>query len=118
MLVELIELVNFDIHFLSQMTLFRCLTFLLGSLTVTLTILLFWIYLFLVMLVFVLQWLSLHCFPSILSLTFSQTQNRMARFILQGWPHNKNTLWVTHLFLLSWVKLNLTFFFLDHLRLA
>ena len=36
------------------------LTFLLGSLTVTLTVLLFWIYLFLLTLVFVLQWLSLY----------------------------------------------------------
>ena len=36
------------------------LTFLLGSLTVTLTVLLFWIYLLLLTLVFVLQWLSLH----------------------------------------------------------
>ena len=36
------------------------LTFLLGSLTLTLTVLLFWIYLFLLTLVFLLQWLSLH----------------------------------------------------------
>ena len=47
-------------NFSSQMTLLRCLTFLLGSLTVTLTVLLFWINFFLLMLVFVLQWLSLH----------------------------------------------------------
>ena len=46
--------------FLSQMTLIRCLTFLLGCLTVTLTVLLFWIYFYLLMLVFVLQWLSLY----------------------------------------------------------
>ena len=39
--------------------LLRCLTFLFGSLTVTLTILLFWIYLFLLTVVFVLQWISL-----------------------------------------------------------
>ena len=45
---------------LSQMTLLRWLTFLLGSQTVILRVLLFWIYLFLLMLVFVLQWLSLH----------------------------------------------------------
>ena len=44
----------------SQMTLLRWLTFLPGSLTVTLTVLLFWISFFLLMLVFVLQWLCLH----------------------------------------------------------
>ena len=54
------SLVNSVISFLSQTTLLRSLTFLLGSLTVTLTVLLFWIYLFLLTLVFVLQWLSLH----------------------------------------------------------
>ena len=59
-LVELIDLVNYVITFLSQMTLLRWLTLLLGSLTVTLTVLLFWICFFLLMLVFVLQWLSLH----------------------------------------------------------
>ena len=42
------------------MTLLRWLTFLLASLTVTLTVLFFWIYLFLLKSVFVLQWLSLH----------------------------------------------------------
>ena len=36
------------------------LTFLLVSLTVTITVLLFWVYFFLLTLVFVLQWLSLH----------------------------------------------------------
>ena len=59
-LVELIDLVNSVIIFLSQMTLLRWLTFLLGSQTVILTVLLFWIYLFLLTLVFVLQWLSLY----------------------------------------------------------
>ena len=58
-LVELIDLVNSVIIFLSQMTLPRWLTFLLGFQTVILIVLLFWIYLFLLMLVFVLQWLSL-----------------------------------------------------------
>ena len=43
-LVELIDLVNSVIIFLSQMTLLRWLTSLLGSLTVTLTVLLFRIY--------------------------------------------------------------------------
>ena len=42
-LVELIDLANFVIIFLSQMTLLRCLTFLLGSQTVILIVLLFWI---------------------------------------------------------------------------
>ena len=59
-LVELIDLLYCVIIFLSQMTLLRCLTFLLGSQTVILVVLLFWISFFLVMLVFVLQWLSLH----------------------------------------------------------
>ena len=45
---------------LSQMILLQWLTFLLGSQTVILIVLLFWIYLFLLTLVFVLQWLSLH----------------------------------------------------------
>ena len=38
--------VNFALIFLSQMTLFRCLAFLHGSLSESLTFLLFWIYLF------------------------------------------------------------------------
>ena len=58
--VELINLVNFVITFLSQMTLLRWLTFLLGSQNVILIVQLFWIYFFLLTLVFVLQWLSLH----------------------------------------------------------
>ena len=43
-LMELIDLVNSVIIFLSQTTLTRQLTFLLGSQTVILTVLLFWIY--------------------------------------------------------------------------
>ena len=50
-LVELIDLVNSVIIFLSQTTLLRWLTFLLGSQTVILTVLLFWISFFLLMLV-------------------------------------------------------------------
>ena len=50
------RLVNFVITFLSRMTLFRWLTFLLRSMTVSLTVLLFWIYFYLL----TLQWLSLH----------------------------------------------------------
>ena len=45
-LVELIDLVNFVIIFLSQMTLLRYLTFLLGSQTVILIVMLFSIYFF------------------------------------------------------------------------
>ena len=59
-LVALIELVNSAIIFLSQMTLFRWLTFLLGSQTVILIALLSWISFFLLMLLFALQWLPLH----------------------------------------------------------
>ena len=46
-LMELIDLVNSVIIFLSQMTLLRWSTFLLGSQTVILIVLLFWIYFFL-----------------------------------------------------------------------
>ena len=52
------------------MTLLKWLTFILGSLTVALIVLLFFIYLFLLMLVFVLQWLSLHW--EILTMLLSQ----------------------------------------------
>ena len=58
--MELIDLVNSVIIFLSHTTLLRWITLLLGSQTVILTVLLFWISFFLLMLVFVLQWLSLH----------------------------------------------------------
>ena len=54
-LVELIDLVNSVLIFVSQMTLLRCLTFLLGSQTVILIVQLFWIYFFLLSLVFILQ---------------------------------------------------------------
>ena len=55
-------------------------------LTVALTMLFFWIYFFFLMLVFVLQWLSLHweiliILLSQFPLTFHQTQNQMPRFI-------------------------------------
>ena len=84
-LVELIDLVNSVITFLSQMTLLRWLTFLLGSQTVILIVLLFWIYLFLLMLVFVLQWLSLHweiliMLLSQFPLTFHKTHKGMPHF--------------------------------------
>ena len=57
-LVELIDLVNSVIIFLSQTILRRWLFFLLGSRSVVLIALLFWIYLFLLLLVFALQLLS------------------------------------------------------------
>ena len=56
--VELIDLVNSVIIFLSQMTLLRWLTFLLGSQTDSHSPAL--LDFFLLTLVFVLQWLSLH----------------------------------------------------------
>ena len=72
--------------FLFQMTLLRWLTFLIGSQTVTVTVLLFWICLFLLTLVFLLQWLSLYwkiliMLSSQFPLTFHQIHNGMPRFI-------------------------------------
>ena len=64
-LVDLIDLVNSVIIFLSQKTLLRWLTFILGFQTVIFIVLLLWIYLFLLTLVFVLQWLSLYWETSI-----------------------------------------------------
>ena len=63
----------------SQMTLLRWLTFLLTSLTGTLTVLLYWIFLFLE---FGLEWLSLHWKILIMLLAqlhffFCETQKRM-----------------------------------------
>ena len=51
--MELTDLVNFVIILLSQMALLRWLTFLLGSQSVTLKVLVFWIYSFLLLLVLV-----------------------------------------------------------------
>ena len=81
-LVELIDLVNSVITFLLQTTLLSWLTVLLGSQTVILKVLLFWIYFFLLVLVFLLQWLSLRweILMILLSpspLTFHKIQNRM-----------------------------------------
>ena len=69
-----------------QTILLRWLTFLLASQTVVVTVLLFWIYLFLVMLVFALQWLSLHWEILIMLLSqsplnFHHIDNGMPRFI-------------------------------------
>ena len=85
-LAELIDLVNCVIIFLSQMTLLRWLTFLLGSQTVILIVLLYWISFFLLMLLFVPQWLSLHweiliMLLSQFPLTFQLIQNGMPHFI-------------------------------------
>ena len=86
-LAELIDLVNCVIIFLSQMTLLRWLTFLLGSQTVILIVLLYWISFFLLMLLFVPQWLSLHweiliMLLSQFPLTFHQIHNGMPCFIV------------------------------------
>ena len=84
--MERIDLVKPVIILLSQMTLLRRLTFLLGSQTVILTVLLFWIYLFVLTLVSVPQWLSLHWEILIMPLTqfpltFDQTHNVMPSFM-------------------------------------
>ena len=73
-------------NFLSQTTLLRWLTLLLGSLTVVLTVLVLWISCFLLRLVFIKQWLSLHwkiliMLLSQFPLTFHWTHNGMPRFI-------------------------------------
>ena len=69
------------------LTLLRWLTFLLGSLTVTFAILFYGIYLFLLMVVFALQWLSLNWILIVLlsqfPLTFRQTQMEMPFLIAQ-----------------------------------
>ena len=57
-IVELIDLVKRYNFF--QITLLRLLTFLPKSLTVILTVLLFWNYFYFLTTVFVLQWLYLH----------------------------------------------------------
>ena len=83
-LVELIDLVNSVIISLSQMTLLRWLTFLLGSQTVIFTVL-FWSYIFFLTLIFVLQGLSLYwkilVMLSQFPLTFHHIHNGMPRFI-------------------------------------
>ena len=84
--MERIDLVKPVIILLSQMTLLRRLTFLLGSQTVILIVLLFWIYLFVLTLVSVPQWRSLHWEILIMlltqfPLTFDQTHNVMPSFM-------------------------------------
>ena len=78
----------------SQTTLLRWLTFILRSLTVAVTVLLFWIYLFLLVLVFILQWLSLHWeilifFLCQFPLTFIKLK--------AGWPVSLLALWLFYL---------------------
>ena len=85
-LVEQIDLVKSVMIFLSQMTLLRWLTFLLGSQTVILIDLLCWIYFFFLTVAFVLQWLFLHweiliMLLSRFPLTFHQIHNGMPHFI-------------------------------------
>ena len=63
-LVELIDLMNSVLMFVSQMSLPRWLKFLLRSQAVILTVLLFWISFFLLAVVLVPPWLSLQCFPA------------------------------------------------------
>ena len=82
--MELTNLVNLVIILLSQITLLRKLTFLLASLTVILTVLLFRISFFLLF-VFVLHWLTFHweiliTLLSQFSLTFCQTHSKMPPF--------------------------------------
>ena len=84
-LVELIDLVNSVTIFLSKMTSLKWLTFLLGSQTAILTALLFCTYFFLLTLVLVLQWLSLHweiliMLLSQFPLTFNHIHNGIPRF--------------------------------------
>ena len=73
---------NSVIIFLSEMTLLRWLTFLVGSQAVILIVLLFWIYLSLLTLVFVLQWLSLpwEILIMLLSIDFPSNSQRGAPF--------------------------------------
>ena len=84
-LVELIELVNSVIIFLSQLTLLKGLTFLDGSQTVILIVLLFSTYFSLLLIVFVLQWLFLHweilIMLSQFALTFHQIHKGIPCFI-------------------------------------
>ena len=81
------RLVNCVIIFLSRLTLLKWLTFLLGSQTVILIVLLFWISFLLLTLLFVLQWLSLNgeiiiILLSHFPLTFHQIHNGMPRLII------------------------------------
>ena len=80
--MEQLDMAKSVIILLSQMTLLRWFTFLLRSLTETLTVLLYWIFLFLLTRIFGLEWLSLHWKILIMLLAqlnffFCETQKRM-----------------------------------------
>ena len=91
--MELIDLLSSVIIFLSQMTLFRCLTSLLGSLIVTVTVMLFWIFFYLLILVFVLQWLFL-CWEILIMLVVSVSidfsSNSKLFSCLLGWSSRRS----------------------------
>ena len=89
---------------LSQMTLLRWLTFLLRSHAVTLRVLLFWIYFFLLMLVLVQPWLSLHWIILIMLSCFHLSQITLLRWLTFLLRSHTVTLRV----LLFWI-----YFFLD-----
>ena len=79
-------MVNSVVIFLSQATLLKWLTCIIGSHTAILTVLLFWISFFLLALVIVLQWFSLHWEIMIMllsqfSLSFDHIHNGKPRFI-------------------------------------
>ena len=99
-LVELINLVNSVIIFLSQMTLLRWLTFLRGSQTVILIVLLFWTYFFLLTLLFVPQWLSLHW--EILVMWLSGLI--LERWSVRGFDASLKVPFLKHFFFSIWIK--------------
>ena len=74
--MKLTDLQNSVIICLSQMTLLRWLTFLLGSLILNVTVL-SWIFFFLLTIVFVLQWLSLHWEILICCLSFHWLSSKL-----------------------------------------
>ena len=74
--MKLTDLQNSVIICLSQMTLLRWLTFLLGSLILNVTFL-SWIFFFLLTIVFVLQWLSLHWEILICCLSFHWLSSKL-----------------------------------------
>ena len=89
-LVELTGLVNSIIIFLSQTTLLKLSTFLLGSISVILTVLHFLIYLFCVTIIIVLQQMSLHWEILVILLTqfsstFFETQRMLLFIALLPW---------------------------------
>ena len=95
---------NSVITFLSQMTLLRWITILLRSQTLILTVQLFWIYLFLLILVLFLQWLSsIGKFWSCCCFNF----HWLSIILTTGCPISSHWLWLSHA---DWDGLH------DHLR--